>query len=359
MTKIDKNVTKQFFKITMLVIVGLVGLSIITQLKRAIVNVNSGTMTVLESTIFLLGETPRTTVMLMPIATLLGSMMTMNNMAKTSEIIALKTAGISFKRIVKYPMIMALIFAIMTGIISDKLSTKGRKVKREMKEKYGKEVYYSSEMSRNIYMRGQNGEYIINIATVFGDKGELFNAVLIFQNETGLLSKIIAIDTAKYDPYLKVWKGKNVFVKNIVIGTEENYSVKMIPELQEKPMELISHKFYMGETPMSELRKNAIFIKASGGDVKEYILELHKRLAEPLLVFIISFFGFALGSKFVRGGAGVSIAIGVLLGFSTYIVTSLSDAFVSGNYISPEFGAWLPCMIFFAVSLYTMNQAEY
>lgn len=34
MTKIDKNVTKQFFKITMLVIVGLVGLSIITQLKE-------------------------------------------------------------------------------------------------------------------------------------------------------------------------------------------------------------------------------------------------------------------------------------------------------------------------------------
>ena len=142
-------------------------------------------------------------------------------------------------------------------------------------------------------------------------------------------------------------------------GTEETYSVKMIQELKEKPMELVSHKFYMGEVSITELRKNAVFIKASGGDVKDYILEMNKRIAEPMLVFIISFFGFALGSKFVRGGAGVSIAIGVLLGFSTYIVTSLSDAFVSGNYISPEFGAWLPCMIFFGVSLYTMNQAEY
>lgn len=359
MTKIDKNITKQFFKITVLVIVGLVGLSIITQMKRAIVNVNNGIMTVTESLKFLFSEAPRTAVMLMPIATLLGSMMTMNNLAKTSEIIALKTSGVSFKRIIKYPLIVSVIFAIVTAITADKFSTLGRKVKRELKEKYNKETAYSTEMSRNVYMRGQNGEYISHIEMVYGDKGELYDAVLIFQNAEGLLNKVITIESAVYDPFMNIWKGRNVFIKDLVTGEEETYAIKMVSELKEKPMELIKHTFYMDEVSFSEIRKNAIYIKASGGEVKAYLLEMHKRLSEPLLVFIISFFGFALGSKYVRGGAGVSIAIGIVLGFSTYVVKSLSDALVSGNYFNPAFGAWLPCIIFSVISFYTMNKAEY
>ncbi len=359
MTKIDKNVTKQFFKITFLVIIGLVGLSIITQLKRAIVNVNSGAMTVVESMKFLFSESPRTTVLLMPIATLLGAMMTMNNMAKTSEIIALKTSGISFKRIIRYPVIMAFIFALFTAILGDRVSTTGRRIKRELKEKANKSMYYSRNISENVYMRGKDGKYITHIATVYGDLGEIYKAVLIFQDEKGNLSKVISMDKALYDPYLKIWKGSNVFVKNLKDETEQTYTIKVISELKEVPEEFEKHKIYMDEINFFEIRKNALFLRATGGDAKDYILEMHRRIADPLLVFIISFFGFALGSRYVRGGVGISVAIGIVLGFSTYVVKSLSDAFVTGNYLSPQLGAWLPCIIFTIVSAITLSKAEY
>lgn len=359
MTKIDKNMMKNFFKVTSLVIVGLVGLSIITQLNRAIVSVNSGTMTVLEATQFLFSEAPRTAVMLMPIAVLLGALMTMNNMAKTSEIIALKTSGISFKRIIKYPVIVAFIFAVITALIADNLSTVGRKVKRELKNKYNKSNAYSKEASSNVYMKGQNNEYISHIGTVYGDFGEIYSAIMIFQDEKGLLTKIIGIESAKYDEFQKIWKGNNVYVRDFIKNTEEKYILKEIPELKEKPMDMIKHVFYMDEVSFNTIRKNAIFIKASGGDVTEFLLEMHKRIAEPLLVFIISFFGFSLGSKFVRGGAAISLAIGIVLGFSTYVIKSLSEAFVSGGHLSPAFGAWLPSIIFTIVSIYTVSEAEY
>lgn len=359
MTKIDKNMTKQFFKITMLVVLGLVGLSVVTQLKRAIVSVNSGSMTSWEATKFLFGETPRTTVVLMPIATLLGAMMTTNGMAKTSEIIALKTSGISFKRIIKYPIILSFIFSLVTAVISDKFSTAGRRIKRELKDKNILNMSYSKAASSNVYMRGQTGEYITHIGTVYGDLGELYEAVLIFQNKKGDLAKVITIESAKYDSFLDVWKGKNVYIKDLENNKEEAYTLRMVPELKEKPKDLVKQKFRLIEATFSEIRKNAIFIKASGGDIKDYLLEMNKRASEPMLVFIISFFGFALGSKFVRGGAGISVAIGLVLGFLTYIVGSISDAFVAGGYLNPALGAWIPCIIFSIVSIYTMNDAEY
>jgi len=135
--------------------------------------------------------------------------------------------------------------------------------------------------------------------------------------------------------------------------------IKELQEIKEKPMDMVKHVFYMDEVSFNVIRKNAIFIQASGGDVTAYLLEMHKRIADPLLVFIISFFGFALGSKFVRGGAAISLALGIVLGFLTYIIKSISEAFVSGGNLSPALGAWLPCIIFTIVSIYTVNEAEY
>ncbi len=359
MTKIDKSMVKNFFKITMLVIVGLVGLSIITQINRALIPVRQGAMTLTEGLMFLFSETPRTAVMLMPIATLLGALMTMNNMAKTSEIIALKTSGISFKRIIKYPAIMALIFAIASAIVADRLSTVGRRVKRELKYKHANSIYYSKEYSGNVYMKGLSGEYISHIGTVYGDLGEMYTAVIVFQDEKANVKKIMAIDSAFYDEFYKIWRGRNVYIKDFLTEKEENFVMRELPEIKEKPMDMVKSKFYMDEVSFNVIRDNAIYIKATGGDVTAFLLEMHKRIAEPLLVFIISFFGFALGSKFVRGGAAISLAIGIVLGFSTYIVKSLSEAFVSGGHLSPMLGAWLPCIIFAIVSIYTVNEAEF
>lgn len=359
MTKIDRIITKNFLKLTLLSLVGIIGLVILTQLNRALTRINDGSMTGIEGTLFLLSETPRTIAMFMPITALLGSLMTINKMAVTSEVVAIKTAGVSFKRILKFPLIAAIFLAILVAFIEDNFATVGRKYKRELKVKNARSLAYSKEASYNVYMKGQTGEYILNIGTVYADLGELYTGVLIFPDKNGDLEKIIAIEKATFDPFYKVWKGSNVYVKNLKNKKEDFYNLREISELKENPQDLIKQQFYMDEAKFFTLKKNATFIRAAGGNVKPYILEIHKRISGPILIIIISMLGFSLGSKYVRGGSAANIAIAVVLGYSTFFVRSMCEAFVKGGQLNPIIGAWLANVLFLAITIYTINEAEY
>lgn len=374
MTKIDRIITKNFLKLSLLTLVGFVGVAVLTQLNRALVRYNDGTLTLYESMMFLFAEVPRTASMMAPIATLLASVMTINKMATSSEVVALKTSGISFKRIIRYPVIAALILGIGVAIMDDNFSTKGRKIKRELKAKadtiawkrqddpkydYSKDVSIGEVMSSNVYIKSIKGSYLANIQAVFEKLGQFENLLMIYPDGKGKLKEIIVVQHGKYDRSKQQWIGENVYRKNLVNNTEKFELSSPIIELKEKPSELTLDKFYMDEERISKIRENAALVNATGGDTKGFILEMHKRLANPILIFIISFFGFALGSKYVRGGAAISIATAIVLGFSTYIVRSISEAFVSGGNFSPILGAWLPCIIFAAISFYTVSEAEY
>ena len=374
MTKIDRIITKNFLKLALLTLVGFVGVAVLTQLNRALVRYNDGTLTLYESFLFLIAEIPRTVSMMMPITTLLAAVMTINKMATNSEIVALKTSGVSFKRIIKFPLIAALILGIGIAIMDDNYSTKGRKIKRELKTKgdtvawkrsedpnydYTKDPTVGEVISSNAYIKSVKGDYLANIQTVYEKQGLIDNLLMIYPDGKGGLKKIIVAQHGKYDRNKQQWIGENIYHKDLLSNKEEFLKNGDIKELLEKPSELTLNKFYMDEERISKIRENAAIIGATGGETRDYILEMNKRIANPVLIFIISFFGFALGSKYVRGGAAVSIAFAIVLGFSTYVVKSISEAFVSGGHLSPMLGAWLPCIIFAGISFYTMNEAEY
>ena len=374
MTKIDNIITKNFIKLTFLALVGFVGIAVLTQLNRALARYNDGSLTLYESLLFLISEVPRTASMMMPITTLLAAVMTINKMATNSEIVALKTSGISFKRIIRYPIIVAMIFAIGVAIMDDKYSTKGRRIKRELKVKgstiawkraedpnydYSKDPTVGEVISSNAYIKSAKGDYLANIQTVYEKQGLIDNLLMVYLDGKGGLKKIIVAQHGKYDRAKQQWVGENLYYKDLITNKEEFLESGVIKELLEKPSELTLNKFYMDEERISKIRENATIIGATGGETRDYVLEINKRIANPALIFIISFFGFALGSKFVRGGAAISIAFAIVLGFSTYVVKSISEAFVSGGHLSPVLGAWLPCIIFAGISFYTMNEAEY
>ena len=374
MTKIDRIITRNFLKLAFLALVGFVGIAVLTQLNRALVRYNDGTLTLYESFLFLVSEIPRTASTMMPITTLLAAVMTINKMATNSEVVALKTAGVSFKRIIKFPMIAALILGIGIAVMDDNLSTKGRKIKRELKTKgdtvawkraedpnydYSKDPTVGEVISSNAYIKSAKGDYLANIQTVYEKQGLIDNLLMIYLDGKGGLKKIVVAQHGKYDRTKQQWIGENLYYKDLLTNKEVFLKSGIIEDFLEKPSELTLNKFYMDEERISKIRENATIIGATGGETRDYILEMNKRIANPVLIFIISFFGFALGSKFVRGGAAISIAFAIVLGFSTYVVKSISEAFVSGGHLSPMIGAWLPCMIFGIISFYTMNEAEY
>lgn len=358
MKKIDKYILKNFLKAIFISLLAFVLISILTQLSRAINFVLDGRMSGPVATKWLFSVAPEVTVLLAPLSTLLGGLIVVNKMSKSLEIIALKTSGISFARIVKYPIIASFFFSLAVGLFNDKVAVVGNRTKREVRHKY----QYNLEpvrMGTQVYRKGF-GDYLYYIRIVNGDTNTLSNFLAVNMNEE--LSEIYNIISAKrvrYNPDRGHWLGEDVWFNDIENDLEIFHKELKLDFFQEKIDDLLRDKFYEDEAGIRELRENIIYLQRAGGDVRKLLVEYHKRWAYPFSVLVMSIIGLSLGSKYVRGASAISIAISIILGYSYYVIQSMLEAASVGGTISPVLGAWLPNIIYLAGGAYTMYKAEF
>jgi len=358
MKTIDKYILKNFLKSIFISLLAFILISILTQLSRAINFVLDGKMTGLIATKWLFSVAPEVTVLLAPLSALLGGLIVVNKMSKSLEIIALKTSGISFLRIVKYPIISAFIFSLLVGVFNDKVAVVGNRTKREIRHKY----QYNLEpvrMGTQIYRKGF-GDYLYYIRIANGDNNTLSNFLVVNMNQE--LSKVYNIITAervKYNIEKNEWLGEKVWFNDIINDLEIYYPTYKFDFFEENINDLLRDKFYEDEASIKELRENIIYLQRAGGDVRKLLVEYHKRWAYPFSVLVMSIIGLSLGSKYVRGASAISIAISIILGYSYYVMQSMLEAASIGGTVSPVLGAWLPNAIYLAGGAYTMYKAEF
>ena len=173
------------------------------------------------------------------------------------------------------------------------------------------------------------------------------------------LKKIVTIEKGRYSDELKKWTMKNVVINDVITGKiskSDNY----IPDfIKETPDDFLRDRVREKEMNMENIRESVTFIKKTGGSTRKLLVTFYKRWASPFAVIIMSFIGFSLGSRYVRGASAVSIGLSVLIGYTYYIVMVTMDALGVGGYISPLIGAWIPNVLFLTLGAYTMDQAEY
>ncbi len=131
---IDKYISKNFIKSFFLSLIAFVGIFLVSQLFKVIRYVSDGRFSANESITYILTMIPKILIDVAPLAVLLGSLMTVSSMASNLEIISLKTAGISFKRIVLFPICISAVIAIMVFYINDSLYPYSVRKNREIKD---------------------------------------------------------------------------------------------------------------------------------------------------------------------------------------------------------------------------------
>lgn len=357
MKRIDRYILLKFLKNLSLSLVGFFIISVITQLFRVIKYILNDQFTPIDGFKFLMAQTPTVMVMLMPLAVLLSALITMRGMAMSLEIIALKTSGISFRRIIKYPVIAIMFLIAATFYFNDLVATKGERVKREMK--FDK-IYNVSplEIRQNVYFKGK-GNYIYYIKLI--EKHNEIKEVLLVEtnDEITEIKTIIAATKGLYDEKKGYWEFFDLHINDIAAGKTSYHKNYVVKDLQETPQDFFKDKLYIKETPMKILRETAIFLKSTGGDVTQILEAYYARISYPFSLICISLLGFAMGSRYVRGSSVVGIGIAIVFGYSYYVLDSVVDAVVVGGVVSPFIGTWIPNIVFLAIGIYAMKRAEY
>jgi lipopolysaccharide export system permease protein len=280
-----------------------------------------------------------------------------SKLAMQTEIVAVLSGGVSFRRLMWPYMLGAGIIAISSLSLSLWIIPEGQKESVEFQSKYFKgnqlidydyNVYRQLDEGTFVYVRGYNPhtERVPFLAIETYDDSsmvEVLNAAnATFDDESGRWT------APRYVIYSRTEDGS--------LGYEQFRNLDTLINLDAR--ELIAPKGLVKTLRIDELNEFYHQQKAKGSDDLFLIeVERHVRYSYPFSTFILTLIGVSIASRKMRGGMGMHIGIGITLCFGYIMLGRIFEQVALGGTLPPWISVWLPNLIFAIIAIYVYRKA--
>ena len=104
----------------------------------------------------------------------------------------------------------------------------------------------------------------------------------------------------------------------------------------------------------AQLRRYIDDLKASGYNVLEHEVALHRKFAFPLVTLIMTLIAVPFAVTTGKRGAMYGIGVGIVLALVYWTAISVFAAFGAGGLMPPMLAAWAPNLLFGATAAYLL-----
>lgn len=282
-----------------------------------------------------------------------------SKLADNSEIIAMLSNGMSFKRLMKPYMISAAVIAVLSFILSSFIIPPANQTRIDFMNRYIKDK--SVTHVQHIQMQIDKGTILYLERYNNRDKMGT-NLALDYFDGKDLKSRLIARRMQYNDS--NSWTLHNYSIR-LFEGTREQISVgtKKDTTFNVTPSDFLVavNDFEVMTTP--ELHKYVNRQRAKGlanvGDVSLTLFEVeyHKRFASILSAFILTIIGASLSARKVKGGMGLNIGIGLALSVTYILFQTISSSFAVSGAMPPMLAVWIPNILYSFIAVYLYRRA--
>lgn len=293
---------------------------------------------------------PHFTNMFSPLFVFITVIFITSKMAANTEIIAILSCGISYKRMLVPYITGAVFISFMSLMLSLFVIPHSNKVRIAFETKYIKT--HLNNRTRDVHYQIAPGQFVfVETFSSWSNTAYKFTLEEIKNNQ--LVSKLSA-ETAVWDSTKKCWRLNNYFIREYAeAGIEDRVRCG---EQLDTVVALTVDDFYRNKYTVETLslkHLNALIkTQEMRGDTNVMYaqIEKHTRFALPFSALILTIMGVALSSKKKRGGIGWNIAIGIGLSFSYILFLRFSQMFVFTGTLPPYLALWLPNVLFAIVA---------
>lgn len=271
-----------------------------------------------------------------------------SKLAGNSEIIAMQAAGMSYHRLMVPYAISAMVLFVLSFVMAGWVIPNSSARMLNFTDKYVER--FTKENARNIQMEVTPGTLLY--IESFQRRSKIGYRCSVEQYEGKTLVSRTTADRIYYDS-LQYWHLDHYTKRTFDDMVESLESgVRLDIELPIYPEELFITAQEAQQMTNPELREYMDRQRARGsGNVKAFEVEYHKRWASPLGAFIMTLLGVTMSSRKVRGGMGKNLGIGIVLTAIYILFSTVSTTFSVNNVMSPFMAAWLPNLVFLAISI--------
>ncbi len=284
-----------------------------------------------------------------PLSMLLAVLVTFGLLQRSNEITAIKATGISLYRIVVPVLIVSTLVAGVL-FLSDQLylpyTNKRQDALRNRIKGKPAQTYLRPDRK---WIFGQHSD--IYYYQFFDPDRDVFGGVSVFQFDphTFQITHRITADRARWSESMGRWvyeQGWERSLSGSAIESYRKFDVATYPELAEAPAYFKKEVKQSSEMSYEELRRYIHDLQQSGFDVVRLRVQLHKKIAYPLITLVMAILAipFALSAGKRSAVAGVATAIGI--GVVYWTISGLFEAMGNLSQLPPAVAAWSPDLVF-------------
>ena len=290
-----------------------------------------------------------------PLFTFIAVIFFTSKLADNSEIIAMLSSGISYKRLMVPYLVSAAIIAFSTFMLSAYIIPPANVKRIAYTNKWvkNKSVDYGS----NIQLQVTPG--VIAYISRYDNRTKTGYRFSLEQYDKKILKSRLIAQSIKYDT-LNRWVLQDYSIRKFEDLRETiSYGEKKDTILNMEPKDILNSKNDQEVLTLPQLSTYIDRQKDRGvANIKSFEIELHKRYAMTAAAFILTLIGVTLSSKKVKGGMGVNIGIGLVLSFTYIMFTTITSTFAVSGYTSPMVAMWIPNIIYSFIAIYLYRKAS-
>ena len=303
---------------------------------------------------------PGKVVEFLPLAVLLGSMLSLGSMASNSELIAMQASGVTLWRMLGGVLQAALLIALVSFLLAEWIvpdtELNARKIKNESRQassslERGLQQSSSLEVGQGLWLKDETK--VVHVSQLMPN-GHAINIKIYHLDELGRMQKMIRAERAQ--PLDGGWELHEVSQTTLVDGGSSsqqfvsliypgNLSHELLQILLVDPRHMSSR----------DLIAYLEFLDNNRLDANVERLVFWEKMFAPLTIIIMCLlaFPFVMGSQ-RQSNTGQRLLIGILLGLSFVVIYRVLTQLGTQLGAPPIAVALMPNLLFFAIAIYLL-----
>ena len=352
MRLLDRYLIGQVLWFTMLVAAALVTLAALFSFIEQQSDVGVGSFGMLDAFVVTLLLVPKQAFQLLPIAALIGSLLGLGNLARGSELIVIRAAGVSVARVALAVAMAGAVLVVIGAMLGELLAPPLESFAREVKTS-GKYSNFNYAGHAGIWLK--DGARIVSIDQQSADN--LYGGIYVYRIEAGTdgrqrLASIARADSASLVTG-QTWRLGNLAVSELGSGgvSTQRLATSVVKSGVDADM-LRAAVVDPGSLPLRGLYLYVSHLRANGLESRAWEVALWSRIARSLATVLLCM----LAVPFVFGplrdtGAGARTVIGTVIGVIYFLVNRTLENSGDVYGLDPLLVAWGPVAVLAAVTV--------
>jgi lipopolysaccharide export system permease protein len=330
----------------------LVSLSLFYTMVRELDHLGEGTYGIIQMLEYLLLKVPAIMVDFMPLAVLIGCILSLGSLASGSEIIAMQSSGVSVRDLLKYISLIASMIALLTLILANYVVPRS--------ETYAREFRTSHQQSR-ISINGRSGVWIkddsnvIHIKRLYPDGNASGVKIYHLDANDNLKSTTLADKAMAREQGWLLQNVKQTQLMGSINTVSQTDELFYQGQLSDKLLESLATDPY--QMSIADLSLYIDFLNENSLSHNAESLYLWRKIYSPLGIIVMAVLAvpFVLGSQ-RQSNTGQRVVIGILLGLLYVVMNKLLIQIGEQANLVPYINALLPTLLFMILTAWLIRR---